>query len=182
MLLATETPLPERKHWGRPASARSVLTSAECCGLKWQNSPSRSAPLRIKPGDSVSEPRCSLPAPWHRARSRHLVNPLTLCDTKRARTQGNACARSPPRKHLFWPFACLRVVECSWAVSFFFFFSVQPSRGVLFLQMKCLTQKFITSLSLRGSCKEKEKEYRKKLLAEMGKPDFANKNVSLDSR
>lgn len=62
------------------------------------------------------------------------------------------------------------------------FFSVQPSRGVLFLQMKCLTQKFITSLSLRGSYKEKEKEYHKKLLAEMGKPDFANKNVSLDSR
>lgn len=70
---------------------RSVLTSAECCGLKWQNSPSRSAPLRIKPGDSVSEPRCSLPVPWHRASSRHLVNPLTLCDTKRACTQVNAC-------------------------------------------------------------------------------------------
>lgn len=61
-------------------------------------------------------------------------------------------------------------------------FSVLPSRGVLFLQMKCLTQKFITSLSLRGSYKEREKEYHKILLAEMGKPDFANKNVSLDSR
>lgn len=53
---------------------------------------------------------------------------------------------------------------------------------MLFLRMKCSTLKLITSLSRRGSSKDREKEYRKIRLAEMGKPDLANKNVSPDGR